>query len=46
LRGNSYYKLKEYDKAISDYQQAADLFQQQGDTENYQKVLSLIENLQ
>jgi tetratricopeptide (TPR) repeat protein len=45
-RGNSYFNLKKYDLAIADAQQAANLFQQQGDTENYQKTLSLIEDIE
>jgi tetratricopeptide (TPR) repeat protein len=45
-RGLSYAKLGNKQRAIEDLQKAADLFQQQGETEKYQKALSLIEKLQ
>ncbi len=45
-RGNSYSDLGEDQKAIADFQQAANLFQQQGNTELYQKVLNIIKELQ
>jgi tetratricopeptide (TPR) repeat protein len=45
-RSISYGKLEEYQKAIADAQQAANLYQQQGDTENYQKALSFIEGIE
>jgi Flp pilus assembly protein TadD len=44
-RGISYNAIGDKVKAIEDFRQAANLFQQQGDTENYQKTLSLIEEL-
>jgi tetratricopeptide (TPR) repeat protein len=45
-RGGSYYALGDKIKAIEDLQKAANLLEQQGDVENYQKVLSLIEELE
>jgi hypothetical protein len=46
MRGYSYEYLKEYDQAIADLQQATNLFQQRGDTENYQLALSAIEEIE
>jgi Flp pilus assembly protein TadD len=43
-RGAIYYFQEEDDKASVDLYKAADLYQQQGDTEGYQKTLSLIED--
>jgi tetratricopeptide (TPR) repeat protein len=44
-RGSSYFSLGNKQKAIEDLQKAADLWKQQGDTENYQNALSSIEQL-
>lgn len=41
-RGDVYTKLKDKRAALKDIQKAAELFQQQGDQENYQKVLDRI----
>jgi Flp pilus assembly protein TadD len=45
-RGSSYAELGNKQRAIEDLQKAADLFQQQGDTEQYKTVLSILEKLQ
>jgi tetratricopeptide (TPR) repeat protein len=44
-RGVAYSKLREYEKGIKDLQQAAELFQKQGDNKNHQKVNKAIKKL-
>jgi Flp pilus assembly protein TadD len=43
-RGISYAILDEDDQASFDLYKAADLYQQQGDIEGYQEILSIIED--
>ena len=45
-RAHAYEVLKENDKAIADYQKAADLYQKQGNTKDYQEALEQIKKLQ
>ena len=45
-RGNSYRVLGDKENAIDSYQQAADLYQQKGDTVRYEKALDRIRELQ
>jgi tetratricopeptide (TPR) repeat protein len=44
-RGVVYFYLEEHQKARKDLQKAADLFQQEGDTEHYQEAIDLIRKL-
>jgi tetratricopeptide (TPR) repeat protein len=46
IRGFARYQLGDKQGAINDLQKAAELFQQQGKTEQYQKLLELIRNIQ
>ena len=46
LRGGARYGLGDKQGTIQDFQKAADLFQQQGDRESYQKVLNSLRKLQ
>jgi serine protease Do len=45
-RGFAYLNLKEYQKAIADYEKAAQLYKQEGDTVWYQKARDTINELQ
>ncbi|OCR02930.1 hypothetical protein BCD67_03215 [Oscillatoriales cyanobacterium USR001] len=44
-RGAAYYRIGNRDKAMEDFQQAARLFQAQGKTAEYQKVLQLMKDI-
>jgi tetratricopeptide (TPR) repeat protein len=45
-RGDTYYSLREFQKAQENLQKAAQLYQEQGDTEGYQKTQDLLRELQ
>jgi tetratricopeptide (TPR) repeat protein len=45
-RGNVRDELGDKQGAIADFQKAADLFQQQGDKDSYQKAIDNLRNLQ
>ena len=45
-RGVNYYKLGDKEKAIHNFQRAANLFQQQGNTQLSQEALDAIRKLQ
>jgi tetratricopeptide (TPR) repeat protein len=46
LRGLARVELHDYQAALADYRKAADLYQQQGKTSDYQDTLRRIEELQ
>ncbi|NEQ24986.1 MAG: tetratricopeptide repeat protein, partial [Microcoleus sp. SIO2G3] len=45
-RGLSHFNLDQTEQAIADLQKAAELFQEQGRTTNYQSVLNAIKTIQ
>jgi tetratricopeptide (TPR) repeat protein len=45
-RGDSYRCLGEHQQAINSYEKAASLYKTQGNTEEYEKILEIIENCQ
>ncbi|HEY9702508.1 MAG TPA: tetratricopeptide repeat protein, partial [Allocoleopsis sp.] len=45
-RGLVYVKLSELEKGLADWKKAASLYQQQGKTDDYQKLLNEIEKLE
>ena len=44
-RGQTYVHLGKYREAIADWQQAADLYRQQGSEADYQRLIQAIEQL-